>query len=56
MNAASEIQTDTAKLDVGGQKFDEARTLLALYPDTMIVNSASDQWQQDPKAEIFLGR
>jgi hypothetical protein len=33
-----------------------ARSLLALYPDTMIAKSASDQWQQDPKAEIFVER
>jgi hypothetical protein len=56
MNAASEVHIDVVKFNVGGQKFDCARSLLSLYPDTMIAKSASDQWQIDSKSEIFLER
>jgi hypothetical protein len=59
MNPAKKQKTnqiDAVKFNVGGQKFHVTRSLLALYPDTMIAKSASDQWNKDSKSEIFLER
>ena len=38
---------ETAQFNVGGQKYEVSRSLLTLYPKTMLAKSASDQWQTD---------
>ncbi len=47
--------TQRVKFNVGGQKYEVSTTLLAMYPNTILAKSASDQWQEeDPETEIFL--
>jgi len=50
------IMTDIAKFNIGGQRYEVSRSLLESHPDTMLAKSASDQWQKDPKSEIFIER
>ena len=48
--------TETVKFNFGGHKYEVARSLLSNHPNTMLSRSASDQWQEDPEAEIFIER
>ena len=50
------MTTETVLFDVGGTKYKVSRSLLSNHPDTMLARSASDQWQEDPEAEIFIER
>ena len=44
------------KFNVGGTKYEVARSLLASHPDTMLARTSSEQWQKDPESEIFIER
>ena len=41
---------------VGGEKFELSRSLLDMYPGTMLSTSASERWQEDPESEIIMDR
>jgi hypothetical protein len=41
---------------VGGEKFELSRSLLAMYPETMLSTSASERWHTDPESEIIMDR
>ena len=45
---------ETVKFNVGGQVYQVSRSLLEMYPDSMLATSASDKWQTE--AEIFIER
>jgi hypothetical protein len=47
---------EVAKFNVGGHRYEVARTLLEQHPATMLTRSASETWQQDPETEIFMER
>ena len=40
------------RLIVGGENFELSRSLLDMYPNTMLSKSASERWQKDPDSEI----
>ena len=48
--------TKVVKFNVGGQPYQVSRSLLALYPQTMLAKSAAKQWQEDPESEVFIER
>ena len=49
-------KTKVVKFNVGGTRYEVARSLLEAHPDTMLTRMASDQWHDDPEAEIFIER
>ena len=44
------------KFNVGGTRYEVARSLLEAHPDTMVTRMASEDWQQNAEAEIFIER
>ena len=48
--------TEVVKFNIGGQRYEVSRSLLDKHPDSMLSKSASEQWQEDPVAEIFIER
>ena len=44
------------RFNVGGIRYEVARSLLELHPDTMLARMVSEQWQENPDAEIFIER
>eukprot|EP00978_Attheya_sp_CCMP212_P018849 scaffold52077_cov52-Attheya_sp.AAC.4 len=47
---------ESATFNVGGHRYEVARTLLEQHSDTMLARSASQEWQTDPESEIFMER
>ena len=39
-------RTQTVTFNVGGEKFQLARSLLDFYPDSVLAKSISERWQQ----------
>jgi hypothetical protein len=39
-------RTQTVTFNVGGEKFQVARSLLDFYPDSVLAKSISERWQQ----------
>eukprot|EP00957_Ditylum_brightwellii_P044771 3396357-Ditylum_brightwellii.AAC.1 len=48
--------TSICHFNVGGHKYQVARSLLEQHPNTMLARISSEQWQKDPEAEIFIDR
>ena len=48
--------TEVIKFNIGGQRYEVSRSLLDKHPESMLARSASEQWQEDPEAEIFIER
>jgi potassium voltage-gated channel Shal-related subfamily D protein 1/potassium voltage-gated channel Shal-related subfamily D protein 3/potassium voltage-gated channel Shal-related subfamily D protein len=48
--------TTVVCFNVGGTLYEVSRSLLEMYPDTMLARSASEQWHTDPISKIFLER
>lgn len=48
--------TEVANFNVGGQAYQVSRSLLEQHPETMLSKSASEQWQSESDAEIFIER
>lgn len=46
----------TVSFDVGGTKYRVSRSLIEIYPKTMLARLVSDTWQKDPDKEIFIDR
>jgi hypothetical protein len=46
----------TVKFNIGGRPYTVTRSLLDLYPNTMLARSASKHWQEDSETEIFIER
>ena len=44
------------KFNVGGIRYEVARSFLELHPNTMLARIVSEKWQEDPTAEIFIER
>ena len=44
------------KFNVGGVRYEVSQSLLDSYPDSMLAQSASENWQKDPNEEIFIER
>ena len=42
--------------NVGGTRYDVARSLLEAHPETMLTRMASAQWHDNPDTEIFIKR
>ena len=49
-------KTKVVKFNVGGSRYEVAKSLLEANPDTMLTRMASEQWHDDPVAEIFIER
>jgi hypothetical protein len=52
-------RTQTVTFNVGGEKFQVARSLLDFYPDSVLAKSISERWKQpdqDANEEIFFDR
>lgn len=49
-------KTKVVKFSVGGTRYEVAKSLVDGHPNTMLVRMASDQWHDDPEAEIFIER
>jgi hypothetical protein len=47
---------ETVQFNVCGRGYTISRSLLKLYPDSLLAMSASKSWQEDPTAEIFIDR
>jgi hypothetical protein len=43
-------------LNVGGTKFEVARSTIDKYPETMLANLVSQKWQNNPEEEVFIDR
>jgi hypothetical protein len=61
LNKASDtaMTTDassTVKFNVGGRLYEVPRSLVEKFPSTMLARMASDTWQKDPEATLFIGR
>ena len=48
--------TSKVTFDVGGKAFKVSKSLLDLYPNTMLAKSASQQWHSNPEQEIYIDR
>ena len=48
--------TKVIKFNVGGSRYEVAKSLLEAHPGTMLTRMASDQWHDDSEAEIFIER
>ena len=48
--------TDTTQFNVGGTTYAVSRSLLESHANSMLAATASEKWQQDPEAEIFIER
>ena len=48
--------TNTVRFNVGGNRYQLSRSLLDMHPKTMLAQSASEQWLQNPDAEVFVER
>ena len=48
--------TNTVRFNVGGKLYQVSRSLLDMHPNTMLAQSASEQWLQNPDAEVFVER
>jgi hypothetical protein len=46
----------TVKFNVGGRLYEVPRSLVEKFPSTMLARMASDTWQKDPEATLFIGR
>ena len=46
--------TNTVCFNVGGKQYQLSRSLLDMHPNTMLAQSASEQWLQNPDAEVFV--
>ena len=44
------------KFNVGGTRYEVARSLIETRPDTMIARMISKEWRQNPDAEVFIER
>ena len=44
------------KFNVGGTRYEVARSLIEMHPDTMLARMVSEQWQADPSKEVFIER
>ena len=48
--------SNIAKFNIGGQRYEVSRSLLEEYPNTLLTTSASERWQKNEDAEIFIER
>ena len=48
--------SEVIKFNIGGQRYEVSRSLFDKHPDSMLARSESEQWQEDPEAEIFIER
>ena len=46
----------TVTFNFSGEKFELSRSLLEMYPNTVISISASERWLEDPESEVFFDR
>ncbi len=50
------MSTKIIKFNIGGCTYEVSKSQLDSKPNTMLARSASDQWLQDSKADIFIDR
>jgi hypothetical protein len=48
--------TELVKFNIGGKLYQISKSLLEMHSNTMLAKSASENWQKDPEAEIFIER
>ena len=49
-------KSQTVKFNFSGEKFELSRSLLDMYPNTVLSISASERWLEDPEKEVFMDR
>ena len=49
-------KTKVVKFNVGGTRYEVAKSLLEGHPDTMLTRMASEEWHDDSDTEIFIER
>jgi hypothetical protein len=52
-------KNDTSKvvrLNVGGTHYEVSRSLMEMYPDTMLARMISDEWSNEDDQEVFIDR
>jgi hypothetical protein len=50
----SKKDSSTVKLNVGGRHYEVSRSLIERFPETMLARMASETWQKDPEATLFI--
>ena len=50
------MKTQVVKFNIGGRKYEVARSLLESYPDSMLYKSASKVWLENPDEEVYIER
>jgi hypothetical protein len=48
------MNSATVKFNVGGRLYEVSRDLLESFPSTMLARMASETWQKDPGATLFV--
>jgi hypothetical protein len=49
-------ETKVIRLNVGGTRYEFSRSLIEMYPDTMLGRSISKKWRGDESREAFIDR
>jgi hypothetical protein len=44
------------RLNVGGSRYEVSRSLMEMYPDTMLARLVSDEWSSEDDQEVFIDR
>ena len=47
---------DIVKFNVGGKRYEVARSLISMYPKSLLAKAAFSPWNQDNDEEIFIER
>ena len=50
------MKYNTVRFNIGGTRYEVSQTLLDQYPDSMLSKSASKEWHDSEKKEIFIER
>ena len=53
---SEEEDPKTIKFNVGGTRYEVARSLIKMHPDTMLARIVAKEWQTDPGEEVFIER
>jgi hypothetical protein len=52
----SKVIRKAIRLNVGGTRYEVSRSLMEMYPDTMLARLTSDDWSNADDQEVFIDR
>jgi hypothetical protein len=55
-NSAKNETSKVIRLNVGGTRYEVSRSLMEMYPDTMLARMISDEWSSEDDQEVFIDR